>query len=306
MTAVQISQLASFRGIGPDCPMDLQVAGNSSYDLQKIISLSREVLKKSGSSLSEGEKLNIQEQLMIALLETGNVETAFDTYNDIAAKFPAQKSLRTTRLFGMYQEATGDHDAAFKTYKSALDRDETYLPIIRRVVGLMIGRGQRPQAIEQLVKYLDSFMQDAEGWLQISSLYLAENMYAQASFALEELILLRPGNHLYHLRYADVLGTMGNNVLALKHYCRAVELSTDNVRGLYGMRITISKLIAAVKVPGKSRGSDAAEGAPSLETLLDLYKLTEERLQDVYGSSGAKATIFSILKAWFRSSPIVK
>ena len=201
----------------------------------------------------------------------------------------------------MYQEGQGKYDEAFKTYTQALERDETNPHVLRRIIALLVARNQKQEAIEQLAKYLDTFMQDAEGWSYIATLYLTENMYAQASFALEELIMLRPGNHLHHLRYADVQATMGNHVLALKHYCRAVELCRDNVRGLYGMRLMIPKVSSALKDSGKSKGGDASDGAPSPDILRELDELTEERLKNVYSSAKQDPTIQAIFKAWLRS-----
>ncbi|TPX35405.1 hypothetical protein SeMB42_g07176 [Synchytrium endobioticum] len=301
MTLSQIDRLAAWRALSPDASMEV-VDRDSPCNPHEVAAVARSVLASRATSLSEGDRLNILEQLMIAYLETANLAAAFDCYHQIAAKFPATKSVRTTRLLGLYQEAQEKYDDAFTTYKEALERDETNLPVLRRIVALLVSKGEKQQAIEQLAKYLDSFMQDAEGWLYIATLYLSECMYTQASFALEELIMLRPANHLYHLRYADVQATMGDHVLALKHYCRAVELCRDNVRGLYGIRLMVPRVSAAIKGSVKSRGSDTLNGAPSIETLGELEKLTETRLNDVYSLAKTDATIQAVIRAWLRNS----
>ena len=43
-----------------------------------------------------------------------------------------------------------------------------------------------------------------EAWNELCDLYLREFDFAKAAFCMEELIVLNPNNHLYHLKYADV------------------------------------------------------------------------------------------------------
>lgn len=54
---------------------------------------------------------------------------------------------------------------------------------------------------------------------------------------MEEVLMLQPQNHIFHLRYAEILYTQDNIQLALKQFCRVVELCKDHVRGLYGMKL---------------------------------------------------------------------
>lgn len=61
--------------------------------------------------------------------------------------------------------------------------------------------------------------------------------YQQAGFCLEELILLQPQNHFYHLKYAEILYTCDNITVALKEFCRVVELCEENVRALCGIKL---------------------------------------------------------------------
>ncbi len=61
--------------------------------------------------------------------------------------------------------------------------------------------------------------------------------YQQAGFCLEELILLQPQNHFYHLKYAEILYTNDNIPVALKQFCRVLELCEDNIRALCGIKL---------------------------------------------------------------------
>jgi len=49
--------------------------------------------------------------------------------------------------------------------------------------------------------------------------------------------MLQPQNHIFHLKYAEVLYSQDSVGLALKQFCRVVELCKDHVRGLYGIKL---------------------------------------------------------------------
>lgn len=107
----------------------------------------------------------------------------------------------------------------------------------KRQIALLQARGKHQEAIEALTKYLDTYYDDAEGWSELCNLYLAQHLYEQAAFCCEELILLQPANHIWYLKYAEILYTVNNLPLALKHYCKVLELCTDHVRALYGLQL---------------------------------------------------------------------
>lgn len=93
------------------------------------------------------------------------------------------------------------------------------------------------EAIEALVKYLDTYYDDQEAWCELCNMYLDQHLYEQAAFCCEELIVQQPANHIWYLKYAEILYTMGQLALALKHYCKVLELCTDHVRALYGLHL---------------------------------------------------------------------
>ncbi|KAG6390977.1 hypothetical protein SASPL_148723 [Salvia splendens] len=59
-------------------------------------------------------------------------------------------------------------------------------------------------AIEWLNKYLEIFMADHDAWRELAEVYVSLQMYKQAAFCYEELLLSHPTIPLYHLSYADV------------------------------------------------------------------------------------------------------
>ena len=81
-------------------------------------------------------------------------------------------------------------------------------------------------------------MSDAESWMELCELYIAEQEFAKAAFCCEELILQNPNNHIYFQRYAEVKFTQGgfeNMEMAKSYYAKAVTLNSSNMRALYGL-----------------------------------------------------------------------
>jgi len=147
--------------------------------------------------------------------------------------------------------------------------------------------------MDALSQYLDAFYNDAESWLELSSLYLSYHLYKQAGFCLEELILLQPQNHLYHLKYAEILYTSDNitNItLALKEFCRVVELCEDHVRALYGIKLCTSRLL----LPSLSI---------DVKTISDLNSLANERLSKVYSKdNNSSGELRQVIRDWLKET----
>ncbi|KAI8804758.1 hypothetical protein BJ742DRAFT_823148 [Cladochytrium replicatum] len=263
------------------------------YDPAHVLDSALRIVKSNSGLIDEVEKWALYEQIVVAAYDTGDVTTGNSYLDQILAKFPPKDSSRSSRLLGLQFESTGQFDKAVEVYEAALAKDESNIGLHKRIITALRAQGRKQEAIEGLVRYLDVFMSDIEGWLELSSLYLGELMYQQAAFCLEEVILLRPSNHLYHLRYADILFSFGQVELALKHYCRALELCTDNVRAFYGIRTSI---LALASKNDKGRGTQV-----DVETRDSLKKLAEEQLSSLYAKAGKDAaTINTILKAWIQ------
>ncbi|CAG8628137.1 2833_t:CDS:2, partial [Paraglomus brasilianum] len=147
-------------------------------------------------------------------------------------------------------------------------------------------------------KFLDVYYNDVEAWLELASLYLSQHLYQQAAFCLEELILLQPQNHFYHLKYAEVLYTSDNIPLALKEYCRVIELCDDYVRALYGIKLCTHKL----RNPSSPASSSKITGNTDSHTLSVLNELATERLLHVYSHKKCAKDIKDIIREWLQDS----
>ncbi|GKB34287.1 ER membrane protein complex subunit 2, partial [Tanacetum coccineum] len=155
-------------------------------------------------------KWTLYEQVAIAALDCQSLEVAKDCIKVLQKKFPDSK--RVGRLEAMLLEAKGCWAEAEKAYSSLLEENPldqasffssyTYVISMRRVA-MAKARGDILGAIDWLNKYLEIFMADHDAWRELAEIYVSLQMYKQAAFCYEELILSQPMIPLHHLAYAD-------------------------------------------------------------------------------------------------------
>ncbi|KAJ2548870.1 tetratricopeptide repeat domain-containing protein [Coemansia sp. RSA 1933] len=264
----------------------------------EVLKLSEPLLNKGTISQAGDEAWLVYEQVFLAAIDEGQIDVAKAVLSILHERF-GEESQRVQRLNGLLSEATGKPDEAKKLYGEMLDKDATNVLANKRLIALLKSQGQPVQAIHELVTYLDTHGNDFEAWLELTHLYLDQNMYAQAAFCTEEVILQQPANHYFHLCYAEISYTMGNLAVALKEYLRVVELSTDNVRGFYGVKLTADRIldISSSRASGKSK-SAGIENAPQKATLERLAQLATERLVAIY--SGSSDAMKKTLEEWLK------
>lgn len=66
-------------------------------------------------------------------------------------------------------------------------------PIQKRRIALLKTMNKIPEAVAQLAGLLEVSPTDAESWMELSDLYLAQGMFDQSIFCLEEVLLILPG-----------------------------------------------------------------------------------------------------------------
>ncbi|KAF9290745.1 ER membrane complex subunit 2 [Mortierella alpina] len=268
---------------------DLRASAERKPDV--VVRLGKPLVESGAVKKLDADAWLVYEQVAIAALDTGDDVLAQKCIQALEDKFPG--SARVRRLHGMQLEAAGKLTEAGEIYKAILNEDETNVLAAKRQVMLLRAMGLPSEAIGALVKYLDINYTDFEGWLQLANLYLDELMYAQAAFCMEEVLMLQPQNHIFHLKYAEILYTQENIPLALKQFCRVVELCKDHVRGLYGIKLCTSRLLNAA--PSKN------PAATSQEDLTAIDLLATERLIAVYGSGAAAAPTKAASTKWIES-----
>ncbi|KAG0308136.1 ER membrane complex subunit 2 [Dissophora globulifera] len=284
---------------------DLRASAERKPDV--VVRLGKPLVESGAVKKLDADAWLVYEQVAIAALEVGDDTLAHRCIEALEAKFPG--SARVRRLQGMQLEAVGRLEDAGEIYKAILREDETNVLAAKRQVMLLRTMGLPAEAIGALVKYLDINYTDFEGWLQLADFYLEELMntfvfldqlfaaflrYAQAAFCMEEVIMLQPQNHVFHLKYAEILYSQDSIGLALKQFCRVVELCKDHVRGLYGIKLCTSRLLKAA--PSRN------PAATSQEDLKAIDLLATERLLAVYGSGNAAASAKTASAKWIESA----
>ncbi|KZV54414.1 ER membrane protein complex subunit 2-like [Dorcoceras hygrometricum] len=190
------------------------------------------------------EEWTLYEQVCIAAMDCHQLDLSKDCIKVLKKKFPGSR--RVGRLEAMFLEAKGLWSEAEEAYTSLLEDNQFDQVVHKRRVAMAKAQGNLSGAIELLNKYLEIFMADHEAWRELAETYVSLQMYKQAAFCYEELILAQPTVPLYHLAYADVLYTIGgleNLQAAKKYYAAAIDLTGGkNVRALFGMCLCASAI----------------------------------------------------------------
>ncbi|KAG7556790.1 Tetratricopeptide repeat-containing domain [Arabidopsis suecica] len=213
---------------------------------------SEKVLKHGSSILNDPKKRSalgpdewtLNEQVAIAAMDCQCLDVAQNCVKALQKKFPGSK--RVGSLEALLLESKGLWGEAEEAYSSLLEDNPLDQAIHKRRVAISKALGKPSVAIELLNKYLELFMADHDAWRELAELYLSLQMYKQAAFCYEELILSQPTVPLYHLAYADVLYTIGgveNIISARKYYAATIDLTGGkNTRALLGICLVSSLL----------------------------------------------------------------
>ncbi|KAJ8452477.1 hypothetical protein Cgig2_000066 [Carnegiea gigantea] len=224
---------------------------------------------KKRSSLGD-EEWTLYEQVAVAAMDCHSLGVAQDCIKVLSKKFPDSK--RVGRLEAMLLEAKGCFEEAENAYLSLLEDNPLDQVIHKRRVAIAKAQGDILKAIEWLDKYLEIFMADHDAWRELAEIYISLQMYKQAAFCYEELILAQPTFPLYHLAYADVLYTLGgleNLQTAKKYYASTIDLTGGkNTRALYGICLctyAIAQLAKGRNKEDKESGELQSLAAAALE-----------------------------------------
>ncbi|XP_059312220.1 uncharacterized protein LOC132063607 [Lycium ferocissimum] len=210
------------------------------------------VLKHGLSILNDSKKRSalghqewtLYEQVAVAAMDCQSIDVAKDCIKVLQKKFPGSK--RVGRLEAMLLEARGLWSEAESAYSSLLEENPFDQVVHKRRAAMAKAQGNTSAAIDWLNKYLDLFMADHEAWRELAEIYVSLQMYKQAAFCYEELILSQPTVPLYHLAYADVLYTLGgleNLQTAKKYYASTIDLTGGkSTRALFGVCLCTSAI----------------------------------------------------------------
>ncbi|KAI7878362.1 uncharacterized protein EV154DRAFT_486192 [Mucor mucedo] len=203
---------------------------------ERVAILGARLIKDNYTQKLGDQVWSFYEQVAIAALDVQDLTLANYCIDNLKERF-TEKSLRFRRLLGMRFEAKGQLDEAQEVYDTILQEDDTNMLASKRQIALLKARNKEQEMIDALTKYLDTYYDDHEAWLELCDVYMSKHLYDQAAYCCEEIIILQPSNHICFLKYAEILYTLNLFPLAFKHYCKVLELCTDNVRALYGLQL---------------------------------------------------------------------
>lgn len=219
-----------------------------------VVEIWEEILSADPARLGD-ERYMVVEQVAVAAMDTHRTDVVEKCIAELKNAFDLE-SVRVRRLFGMRYEMLEMWDKALAIYDDILKEDDSNSSARKRKIAILRARGDNVKAIAELNRYLKDFMGDAESWMELCELYIAEQEFAKAAFCCEELILQNPNNHIYFQRYAEIRFTQGgfeNMEMAKTYYAKAVTLNSSNMRALYGLLLTSSQLASSPRCPAQKK-----------------------------------------------------
>jgi tetratricopeptide (TPR) repeat protein len=137
----------------------------------------------------------IHENLLLSALRTGDDKSARQVLDRLTTRFGANNE-RIIALRGIYEEALATTPAelekVFQGYETILKEDPTNLSVRKRRVAILKSLGRPGDAITALTVLLENSPTDVEAWAELSELYAGQELWAQAIFCLEEVLLVMP------------------------------------------------------------------------------------------------------------------
>ncbi|KAI9046552.1 hypothetical protein LZ554_009297 [Drepanopeziza brunnea f. sp. 'monogermtubi'] len=240
------------------------------------------------------------ENLMLSCLRTGDEDSAHLCLERLTQRFGADNE-RLMALRGIFQEARATDDVelrkVLKEYDNILAQDPENMPISKRRIALLKSLEKIPEAITALNQFLDSSPTDAEAWAELADLYVAQGLYQQAIFALEEVLLVTPYAWNIHARLGEiqymaaVAGETGSDKYlaeAFRRFCRSIELCDDYLRGYYGLKMTTTRLLANQSQQlSRQAKADSGLPPPDLKTVERLSEIATAKLSEIVRRSVA-------------------
>lgn len=242
------------------------------------------------------------ENLLLSCLRTGDEKAAHECLERLILRF-GEDNERIMAFMGLVKEADAPNNAALekvlKEYDEIIAKNEINIPIAKRRIALLRTLGRPADAASSLSALLDFCPVDAESWAELADIYCSQGMYAQAIYALEEVLVLAPNAWNIHARLGEVEYMASTSSGAdeatsrrylaesLKRFCRSIELCDDYLRGYYGLNLITSKLLESTAKSGKQ--TDPEDFAiPPTATIEKLREKSTAKLSEIVRRSTAK------------------
>lgn len=191
------------------------------------------------------------ERVFMAALDSRRYPEAKVCLEKLQTQFP--QSNRVKVLTGMLHETKSKFKNALSVYNEVIKADPGNMAARKRKVCIFKTEGRTKEAIQELNGYLQLFATDIDAWQELTQLYIQTQRLPLAKFCVEELILLKPENYLYHIQYAELCYSLQDYSLAKQYYAQALELKPEgNLRALYGMLLSVRALQTSSEIDVKT------------------------------------------------------
>lgn len=234
--------------------------------------------------------------LFYACLRTGDDKSAYVCLEKLTQRF-GDKNDRVMAMRGMYQEAVAKDENELRNilldYNKILSENPVNVPILKRRIALVRSLGKEQDAINTLVDFLEAFPTDVEAWCELADLYESQGLGSQAVYCLEEALLTIPNAWNIHARlgeleYMNALASGETSETAQKslaqavqRFSRSIELCDDYLRGYYGLKVAVIKLLSTA---AQSKTAPFSE-----EKLRRLDALANRKLKTIIQTRKTKA-----------------
>ncbi|KAL4870160.1 hypothetical protein BDV12DRAFT_184567 [Aspergillus spectabilis] len=235
------------------------------------------------------DDFNTLEKLFFSCIQSADDKSALICLERLTHRFGSSNE-RVMALRCLYDEATTEDqpslERCLKKYDNILSQNPVNLPILKRRIALLRSLSRPTDAISTLVQLLDATPTDAEAWCELAEIYQSQGMSSQATFCLEEALLIVPHAWNVHARLGEILyiyasslegeGMYRQTQSAIRHFCRSVELCDDYLRGFYGLALATYRSSSG-KVPETILGNPPF----GKDTLKRLHTLARQKLEGI-------------------------
>jgi len=162
--------------------------------------------------------------------------------------------------------------------------------VSKRRIALFKTLNMVPEAITNLIQFLDASPTDAEAWAELADLYVSQGLFQQGIFALEEVLLITPNAWNMQARLGEVLYMAASSsdsgvdkylAESLRRFCRSIELCDDYLRGYYGLKMTSDRLLKTLPLASRQSRSDTGLPLPDSRTVERLNEAATSKLSEI-------------------------
>lgn len=214
--------------------LDTSLKLNKNSTILNFLHLSN-FLKKYSSTLGVSKFFYLEKFYYLAIeLRLANV--AREIINKFISEFG--KEPKIVRMEAQLLEIE-DMNSAFNLYKKLILHNQEDRVSIKKFIGFIkpIFSDNIKKYIEIWNDYLKVYMDDYDGWYELSDIYLQTSNYSKAIFCLEEVLLHIPNNYEIYTKLGDILNTLNNSESAhnaIKYYSQSI-LIKPTPRAFWGI-----------------------------------------------------------------------